>query len=279
MLRSLSLNRILSTLALCIATLLLSHCAFIKSSMNSANGDIDQYVIHTHPNSAVTHIDTSHITQVIAHGNMHINLRSTQQKSDLSFRLTKHEAMATFLKIHNHTLYIHNRLDHPAPRQFQLTVNKPLRLLSVHGNVSVNVHNLHTKALTVIDASGGKVTLNGMIDLQRLYASQHSNLQVTWVKSPKLVIYADDHAHISLAGIANRMYAHLTGRAHLDAQYLRTGAATVSTIDTSTANIFALNSLQAFAHNQSQINLFHAPTYKNQHTWQQAEVFMRSYRP
>jgi lipopolysaccharide export system protein LptC len=149
----------------------------------------------------------------------------------------------------------------------------------LRGDVAVSSEHIDTNKLTVIDASSANVNLNGQMDIGRIYANQSSHLSMTWVDSPSLVLYANDHAHVKLAGVAKEFYIHLADNALLDAQYLRANSVTISSNDSSQARLMPLFSFQGFAHQNSTVYLYHQPLHQNKHTWEGANIFMKSYRP
>jgi hypothetical protein len=269
MLRVKSLKRFATLISICALPLALSHCAH-KNTVPFLEDK-------SQPN--IAKVNTTQVTQVVLAGHMHVNLNTQLHHPHLSFRIPKAHAAYTNIRIENHTLYINNTRNSAMPTHYNLTIGKHLHLLSLHGNVSVNARQLNTKQLTIIDASGGRVSLNGQIDAQRIYASQHSHLSIAWVDSPLLVVYANDHAHLNLAGVTKEFYIHLAGNSQLNAQYLRAASVTISSTGISQAKLMPLYSFQGFAHEGSIVYLYHHPKHQNKYTWEAANIFMKSYRP
>lgn len=269
MLRLTALKRLTTLLSICTMPFVLAHCASQKQVPFPA--------APTDRGTAV--VNTSKVTRVVLSGHMHINLNTRLHRQHLTFKLPLGQSADRDVQIIGHTLYINNTHDSNMPNHFNLTIGKHLNVLSLHGNVSVDAQKLDTKQLTIIDASGGRVNLNGRIDVQRIYASQHSHLNITWVDSPVLVLYGNDHAHVNLAGNTKEFFIHLTGSAELDAQYLRAGAVTISSNAYSQSHLMPLNSFQGFAHQGSTVYLYHHPKHMNSHTWGAGNIFMQSYRP
>ena len=259
----------LSTL-ICITALpaFLSHCAHKPIPEPTADNPL---ILKT--------VDTTHVTAVVLTGHMHVNLNTQLNHPHLSFEIPKNDIDNTNINIKNNTLYINNTNDRDLPTTYQLTLGTQLNALSLYGNVSVDAHRLDANQLTIVDASAGKVKLNGQIDIQRIDANKNSQLSIAWVDSPQLVVYANEQAHVNLAGVAKEFYIHLAGNALLNAQYLRANSTTISSNDASQADLMPLFSFQGFAHQNSTIYLYHQPEHQNIHTWDMANIFMKSYRP
>lgn len=269
MLRFSTFKRLLTLFGVSALPLLLSHCTHHRPIPVPV--DDKKIVVET--------VDTTHVTSVVLTGHMHVNINTQLNHPHLSFSIPKYDIDQTNIIIKNGTLYINNTNNHVLPTHYQLTLGTHLTSLSLNGDVAVSSQHLDAKKLTVIDASGGHVDLNGQMDIQRIYASQFSHLSVTWVDSPQLVLYANDHAHVKLAGVAKEFYIHLAGNALLDAQYLRASSVTISSNDFSQAHLMPLFSFQGFAHQNSTVYLYHQPLHRNTHTWEMANIFMKTYRP
>jgi|GEM_PF-3382505 len=268
MLRVKNFKRLTTLISVCALPLLLSHCARNPVPM-----------LTNKSKASIAKVNTSQVDRIVLNGHMHINLNTKLHHPELTFRIPHAHTVYANIHIKHHTLYINNRLNNNMPNHYNLTVGKHVRLLELHGNVSVTAHHLDTKELTIIDASGGRVNLDGQIDAQRIYASQHSRLAVAWVNSPLLVVYANDHAHLKLAGATKEFFVHQTDQALLNAQFLRANTVTISSNGQSIARLMPLNSFQGFAHQDSTIYLYHRPTHQNKHTWARANIFMKSFRP
>lgn len=129
----------------------------------------------------------------------------------------------------------------------------------VADKIVLNSKHFKTNNLTIIAKDGGAINLDGFFNIDGIYQHSHSGINISWVSSDKLLIDSDSDGSIYLAGIANNMVAKLTHAAQLDAQYLRAKKASIFATDRARAEVLPLNTLEAFAIDNSSIYYYKRP--------------------
>lgn len=172
--------------------------------------------------------------------------------TDLEENLSKYQINVT-----NQTLHI------TAPKTINTTtieVYAPkLKNLIVAGNVTVSAKGFKTSGLTVTTKGNGTVNLDGQYIIDKVYQRGNGRINISWINSDNLFVDSDSSGPIYLAGTANNMVIKLMNNAELDARYLRTQKASVFTTDNARADILVLDTLGAFAVDNSNIFYYKRP--------------------
>ena len=136
-----------------------------------------------------------------------------------------------------------------------------LKNITVTDNATLNAKDFITNNLTIIAKNNGTINLEGQFNIDKIYQRGNGRINITWVSSNKLFIDSNSGGPIYLAGIANNIVAKLTHNAQLDVRYLRTQKASVFTTDKAKADILVLDTLEAFAVDNSNIYYYKRPHY------------------
>lgn len=128
------------------------------------------------------------------------------------------------------------------------------------------------KHFTLIDRSPGDLTLRGAFSITKIVKGAPGVIDIQWLHSPKLEVIASRGAYVRLAGFVDHFRAHLEDNSLLDAKHLRAKHAWVRTQDSSVAQVFAINILDAFASNNSLIDYYKAPKHLSEHVFDHANV-------
>jgi len=136
-----------------------------------------------------------------------------------------------------------------------------LKNLTVTDDATVNAKNFKTRGLTIVARDNGAINLEGRYKIDRI--SQHGNgrINIAWVDSCRLFVDSNSAGPIYLAGTAEGMGVKLAGNALLEARYLYTKIASVSTENRARADILAINKLKASAIDKSNICYYKRPHY------------------
>ena len=134
-----------------------------------------------------------------------------------------------------------------------------LKNITVANNSVVNAKNFKTSNLTITAKGNGTVNLEGKYNINKIYQYGSGRINIDWIDSDNLFIDSNSKGPIYLAGKVNSMVAKLTHNAMFDARYLRTKKASIFTTDTARAYIAVLDTLGAFAVDNSNIYYYKRP--------------------
>ncbi|CAL7963509.1 DUF2807 domain-containing protein [Gammaproteobacteria bacterium] len=134
-----------------------------------------------------------------------------------------------------------------------------LKSITVTGNATVNAKDFKTAGLTVTAKGNGTINLEGQYIIDKIYQSGNGRINISWIDSDNLFVSSSSSGPICLSGTVNSMVARLTHRAYFDARYLRVQRASVFTTDRAHADILVLNTLGAFAVDNSNIFYYKKP--------------------
>ena len=161
-----------------------------------------------------------------------------------------------------HTLYITTDLPATTPLQDRPTVRlqiSQLAALEVSGATTVSAQHLkNIPPFTVVHSSREKTRLTGELPIKKIIQKGTGILDIAWVKSHTLQVDADKGI-VRLAGKVRHLYARVHNTAILDAKHLRAQHVWIQTQQAGKADIMALNTLNAFAQNHSEIHYYKRP--------------------
>lgn len=142
---------------------------------------------------------------------------------------------------------------------------------------NVELSGIQAANLNVISDDVGNISLDGIINMQQLTQTGTGTFSAMWVNSSRLNINTSGNAKIYLAGKVDFLNATATQTSQINAQYLRVQKAFVKTEDNSQALIAVLDSMNAFADNNSNIYYYETPTFLNRYTRANGTIiFMRN---
>ena len=136
-----------------------------------------------------------------------------------------------------------------------------LKNITVTKNAVVTAKYFKTKKLTIAAKDHGSINLEGWYAVDKIYQFSNGRINIRWLDVAKLFIESNSNGPIYLAGITKDFTAVLSDDSQLDARYLRTQKASVFTTDNARADVLAVNSLNAFAVDKSNIYYYKRPLH------------------
>lgn len=134
-----------------------------------------------------------------------------------------------------------------------------LRQLIINRVAQIQLNGLNSPNLELKVSHSGPVKLTGVSGLSHLMLDQTAPVAIAWVNSRQLNLDLSGKEHVFLAGTTDLLISHLSGQSSLDAKYLRAKTAFIETEGTSRAQVTVLDSLNAYARDQSNIYYYHVP--------------------
>ncbi len=135
-----------------------------------------------------------------------------------------------------------------------------LKNIIVADNATVSVRNLNANNLTVVVKNNGAINFEGQqFNISKISQSGGGKINIDWVNTNSLIVEGDGSGSIYLAGQANNLLVRLTQNARLFARYLRTQKTQAFTTDRALAELFALDTLSAYAIDKSNIYYYKRP--------------------
>lgn len=132
-----------------------------------------------------------------------------------------------------------------------------LNNVTVTDNASVTAKKFKATGLNIFAEGNGTVNLDGQITVNKIYQHGNGRINIIWVDSCNLFVESTSDGPIYLAGTANNMITKLSNDASFDARSLRTQNAAVFTTDEARADIFVVNTLKAYAVDESNIYYYY----------------------
>ncbi len=121
------------------------------------------------------------------------------------------------------------------------------------------IAGLKSTDLLVSICDSGPVTLKGDVGIRELQVSDSGRVAITWVHSKELLVQLTDTQQVFLAGVAGLLITTVNDQAQLNAKYLRANKAFVRTTQQGLAEVAVLDSLNAYASDQSNIYYYLQP--------------------
>lgn len=128
-----------------------------------------------------------------------------------------------------------------------------LKSITVAGNSAVDAKDFKTSSLTVTAKDNGTINLDGQYIIDKIFQCGNGRIDISWINSDSLFVDSLSSGPIYLAGVVNDMVVKLMHNAQFDARYLRAQKASVFTTDNARADILVLDTLGAFAIDDSNI--------------------------
>ena len=183
------------------------------------------------------------------------------------------------LWVDNGVLYIDNE-NWVQGEPMRIDVNvKELNGLFITGNVLVIGDHITSRGMAIDDGSDRNMFLNGAMTMNWLNMHGKGNARISWVTGRHVQMVGTGSGHVDLAGVVHDMRVRLYNKQSYDAQYLRVDNLMVFTRDNSLAKVFAINSLQNFAYDMSNILYYRTPRSLNRMTKGSGNVLQADWRP
>jgi len=156
-------------------------------------------------------------------------------------------------KLRKRTLYIDDDALSATPRVITLTTGA-LRSITVADGCRMRGRHVRSYGgLTITSRDSGSLNLTGVLNVTKIVMTGSGTIKLRWVNSHKLHIYNAGSGLISLAGVADYVYARVYNTGRLDAKYLRAQNVLIQTQNSARADVLAVDSLNAFAGQRSNI--------------------------
>lgn len=240
-------NSIILTILGCVLSA--SSLAMTFSNLHAA----DSYSDHILPR----------FVNIDAAGNVHVDI--VPSKSGRAF-YSIHEPAGSenqvYSHLRNHTLYLRQTGIDNGRAEVIIHMNR-LESLNAFNGATIDGKNVRSNGLSLYAESNCVVNLSGMIDLNRLYASGNSRVKLGWVSGDNAAIYGKNHSDITLAGDIETVRTVLKNHTRLNAEYLRTNNTWIQTRDYAQAKVLALDGLQSYPDNTSNVFYYKTPQVVN----------------
>ncbi len=135
----------------------------------------------------------------------------------------------------------------------------PLQQLVLNHVQQARIGGIKSTGLLVSIRDSGPVTLTGDVGIRELQVTDSGRVAITWVHSKELLVQLTGQQQVFLAGIAGLLITNVKDHAQLKAQYLRANKAFVHTSQSAVADVAVLDSLNAYAVDQSNIYYYLQP--------------------
>lgn len=159
------------------------------------------------------------------------------------------------------THYFNADLDHQGSVVLQGKID--LRHLKVRGSGTTSIHEVNSQSVTIDLDDDAVVDMTGMANLKSVRVNGKGKLRFYWVNSELLKLRLFDQSVVELAGVTDMLYAELRDQAYFNGRYLRAKRGYVKTWDHSVADIQLLKAQAVLAQDESTINYFGNPHYRN----------------
>ena len=124
----------------------------------------------------------------------------------------------------------------------------------------LTINNLRATHLNINDTGGGNTILHGYANVGRISKTVGGLVDVSWIKSKRVIVQANGTSIISLAGVTDRLDAYpLYESSKLHARYLRAGIVHVQTFGHALAEVKALKQLFITAKDHSMVKYYGSP--------------------
>ncbi|PHQ79186.1 MAG: hypothetical protein COB66_07375 [Coxiella sp. (in: Bacteria)] len=239
-----------------IISVLVAASSVVSSMAFAGQPDLPQ------PNSHLSHA-TAHqprFSSIDSMGNLNITIKPVTRSSHVSYSIK--QPGTVYAHIRNHILYLRQTDGAKNAADVTLHMNR-LDNLSVYGNANITANNIKSNALSINTTSNGNIMLNGMMTLNNLFVAGNGNVSLRWVNGADISIYSKGNSHITIAGNVGKMLAKLSGHSFLNAKYLRTKQTWIKTTNFAQAQILSSATVQAYAHDQSNVYYYKTPQLIN----------------
>lgn len=153
-----------------------------------------------------------------------------------------------------------------------------LHYLRIANSAHITLSNIKTPYLLAWVTDSNTLSIRGMMNLRELNVRNSRAVEFYWLNSPILTSTIDDGAVILSGDVA---YANMNATSHtqLDTKYLTTHRLFIHTADQATAEVRAVDALNALAAGQSNIYYYTQPTTLSRYYRDQGSVLYMGEKP
>lgn len=160
--------------------------------------------------------------------------------------------------VHKGTLIFHQAGTARQQANVHLGVSN-LRYLHVCNGARVVAKNISSDDLVVEVDHDSSVRLRGMLNLTRLMQKGAGKVDMLWLNSDRLILESHGAGSTKLAGMVSDLRVKLHGRSVLDTRYLRAKQLWIQTFDSANAKILAVDRMNTFTYDNSEIHFYKTP--------------------
>jgi|GEM_PF-2090180 len=217
--------------------------------------------------AATTIVPLDHFNSLKLNGELQVEVKAGQTVPKLQIEATSGQLSTVFFTVKQQELTINQRgsccKDGFKPK---LIIQVPtLNSLIVKGKNKVTITNLHSREFYLFSENQGDIDIQGVVGLKELSAQGKGFINIYWVNTPKLNVWASAETKILLGGKVENLHANMAKQSSLNARYLATTNAYVRTADCARVDIAAKQILNAEAIDTSNIYYYQQPAFLGQH--------------
>ena len=221
-------------------------------------------------------------TGVIASSDIVVHLQNSRtQKVSVHYQLEQGRQQVT-ADVRNGILYLHDVTDR---KPHQIGVNplhvtvasNRIKFIELRDKSSAVSKNYTSVPMMLINKSVGVVDLHGMLSMRSIDQCSTGTINIDWVQGPHVKVTSSGSGVVKLAGSVDVLDLTALGNAHVDAKYLRSQNVMVKTTGVSDAAVTPINSLNAFAHDRSNIYYYKRPKHMEPRTFAHGNVLQMDY--
>lgn len=219
------------------------------------------------PKTPVRHQVLPAFNAISLSGTAHVLVDQAPSRKKALAAIHTTKAYPVKLVVKNHTLFI-SAPNQPTPFQpfVHLRLTQPLKRLVVNNHISIVLMRVNTEKLQVVANNYAKVSLIGLVDINRIEQNDQSSVNVQWVDSDKLTVNVKNQSQLTLSGAANQLIANAADQAQVKAEYLRTLSAWVKAEDAAAIYITPIKFLSGWANNNGHVYYYKYPQQLDRHT-------------
>jgi len=205
-------------------------------------------------------VNMARFTGIHANGNLSITLNPGNARYQVVKNPNQQYVSAT---VKGRQLYLNEvTVPHHQPQRVHVTVRmNQLHTIDTTGKVSIKAKNIRASHLHIHASGQSHVNLAGNMDVRQINASQNAHVFLRWVNSKQLQIHESGRAYTKISGVANQVQAKVKNASILNATYLRTQHMWAQTQNSARISTLPINSLRAFASDQSNIYFYKMPAH------------------
>ncbi len=217
---------------------------------------------------------------MVVSGNIQVTLLPVDQSDSHTLTMAHPSSQSYVISVKKHILTIRQTTPwwistKPAVVTVDVTA---LKKLSLFDAVSVSAQSFNTSSLAIDADTSGNIDLDGKVGLNSLLLKGPGGVHVRWVDSPSLHIDSSGDSSIELSGNVGQMHVRLSGHSALQAEYLRADSIAIQAYRFAKAQVMPLTTLNAYAHDNSNIFYYKTPKYFTRFTSQSGNVLQMQWR-
>lgn len=202
------------------------------------------------------HCDLKSFTTLVAGGNAKVELASGADSIDITG--IQQNRFVCPSNSRSQTLDVSNIANRNINAVIKISAAN-LKNITVTDGATISAQAFKANNLTVVAKDYGTINLAGHFNIKQIFQLGSGRINIDWIDSDSLNIEGQGHGPIYLAGRVNNLQVKLTGNAKLYARYLRAQKASAFTTDNALAEVMALDTLSAYAIDNSNIHYYKRP--------------------